>query len=315
MGLFDDTLGCMLMATVLNIWLFGFVSYQYGVYFRSRYDDRLPLKVSGFGNLAGLNNFGRLMGRIVLDVLWALPSVVLFVTASSGLTHLFFSWRIYRLTRNFYILGMLVTIQLATLALGFVTGVRSVQVTQFTDYPSVSTILTVWLAMQTATDITISILLIWIFSVSRTAFAPTNAVLKRLIRGALQTGVISAMLSLGYLLGFALAPNLLVWQVFAYCSVRIYPITLMDTLVCRAELKEKLNGSNRDSGNNNNNNNNNNRERDREAFQLQPSVSQGVIRIHTQIQQETDMDPSMLDRKTRARAQADAIGSQFPDMI
>jgi len=62
----------------------------------------------------------------------------------------------------------------------------------------------------------------------------------------------------------------------------------MDTLVCRAELKEKLNGNSRDSGGNNN----------REAFQLQPSASQGVIRIHTQVQQETDtIDPSALDRK------------------
>ncbi|KAK7461797.1 hypothetical protein VKT23_008229 [Stygiomarasmius scandens] len=61
----------------------------------------------------------------------------------------------------------------------------------------------------------------------------------------------------------------------------------MDTLISRTDLKEKLNSNSHSGGNNHNH----------DAFQLQPSVSQGVIRIHTQVQQETDVDASALDRK------------------
>ncbi|THU81177.1 hypothetical protein K435DRAFT_809294 [Dendrothele bispora CBS 962.96] len=285
MGALDSTLGSMLIATATNLWFFGLASYQYGLYFRTRYNDRLPLKatvvvlcaldctnsalalyttyyylVSGFANLATLNT-----------VLWAIPAVILFINASSGITHFFFSWRIFQLTRSHYIFGALLVMQVATVSVGIVTGVHALQVNS--------------LSLESY-----SALLIWIFRISRTAFAPTNAVLNRMMRGALQTGVISSAFSIGYLLSFVLAPGNLIWMVFGYCLGRIYSITLMDTLICRHELKEKL--ANSHSGGINHS---------PDAFQLQPSASQGVIRIHTQVQQETDVDPSTLDGKYGVR--------------
>ncbi|THU84211.1 hypothetical protein K435DRAFT_971280 [Dendrothele bispora CBS 962.96] len=321
MGALDSTLGSMLIATATNLWFFGLASYQYGLYFRTRKwfflldrgessdkrenwrqvtNDRLPLKatvvvlcaldctnsalalyttyyylVSGFANLATLNT-----------VLWAIPAVILFINASSGITHFFFSWRIFQLTRSHYIFGALLVLQVATVSVGIVTGVHALQVNSFAAYSVVSNILTSWLSLQAAVDILLSALLIWIFRISRTGICSTNAVLNRMMRGALQTGVISSAFSIGYLLSFVLAPGNLIWMVFGYCLGRIYSITLMDTLICRHELKEKL--ANSHSGGINHS---------PDAFQLQPSASQGVIRIHTQVQQETDVDPSTLDGK------------------
>ncbi|KAF5364785.1 hypothetical protein D9758_009279 [Tetrapyrgos nigripes] len=355
MGLFDDTLGCMLLATAVNMWLFGLSSYQYGVYARSRYDDRLPLRatvlslfildmgmtaigmystymylVSNFSNLNALNSrsTSHLDQQLRADIectrravgasssysfhycCFNIDPLLLFLEASmlncGRINYAVLTInnidRIFRLTRSPYILCGLLLIQTAAFALGLVTGIRSVRVGTFENYPSVRGILTAWLSLQTAVDVVVSVLLVWIFRISRTAFAPTNAVLNRLVRGALQTGIFSSLLSIGYLVAFVTQPDKLVWQVFAYASVRIYSITLMDTLVCRSELKEKLNGASGGSGGNGNGGH-------REAYQLQPSASQGIIRIHTQIQQETDVEPSSLDRKY---APEDEAGNIYP---
>ncbi|KAF5341376.1 hypothetical protein D9758_012297 [Tetrapyrgos nigripes] len=194
---------------------------------------------------------------------------------SSGITHFFFSWRIFRLTRNVYIFGPLLIFMFTAYGLGVATAVKSFQVNSFASYGQVSDLITAWLSVQAFVDLQITIVLIWIFRHSRTAFASTNAVLNR-------TGVISSAFSLGYLLAFVLAPDELIWMIFGYCLGRVYSITLMDTLLSRTKLKDKLNGA---KSNDNN-----------DVFQLQPSAGQG-IRIHTQVQQETDFEPTVLDRK------------------
>jgi len=61
-----------------------------------------------------------------------------------------------------------------------------------------------------------------IFSRSRTGIRKTDAVLDRLIRGAIQTGFFIGIFSLGSLITFVLLPNTSLYAIFSIPLGRIY---------------------------------------------------------------------------------------------
>jgi len=64
--------------------------------------------------------------------------------------------------------------------------------------------------------------LVFVFSRSRTGYRKTDAVLNRLIRGAIQTGLFASTFSLGNLVTFVLFPSTTLYGMFAIPIGRIY---------------------------------------------------------------------------------------------
>ncbi|KAF8904577.1 hypothetical protein CPB85DRAFT_1437761 [Mucidula mucida] len=295
MGDYDNTLGFMLLGTFINTFLLGLVSYQFAVYFASKFNDPLWLKlmvvsllITDFfhsGSLIYLcwyyvvTNYAN--PGVLTHAYWPLPFTGVLTSIAAMITHVFLSWRYYSLTKNVYIYVFLLCAATTSMALGFTTGIRCWQLGEFVLFLEVVGVITGWLVCQAALDIIIAALLSWTFFMSRTGFHRTDDVLKRLIRGSIQTGLLAALWSIGDLVGFLVSPESWIYFFFATCIGRMYTNTLMDTLNCRRSLKVAISGT-RDIETN-------------DAYQLQATTTQsGPIRIKTVT--ETVIDAQELNK-------------------
>ncbi|TFK37449.1 hypothetical protein BDQ12DRAFT_724281 [Crucibulum laeve] len=96
---------------------------------------------------------------------------------------------------------------------------------------------TCWLVLQTATDLILNGLLIYILARQRTGVQRTDTVLKRLIRGAVQSGLFVTVFAMGDLFSFRFRSATNLYAMFAYPIGRVYTNTLMDTLNTRVNLR------------------------------------------------------------------------------
>jgi hypothetical protein len=77
-------------------------------------------------------------------------------------------------------------------------------------------------ACHEGTHIRSPVTLVIVFSRSRTGFRKTDSVLKRLIRGAIQTGLFAGLFSIADLITFIALPNTDLYAMFATPIGRIY---------------------------------------------------------------------------------------------
>lgn len=117
------------------------------------------------------------------------------------------------------------------------------------ELPRITPLVIAWLSMQVAVDAFITSTLIYFnlnnvktdrelpatliiaFSRSRTGFRKTDTVLNRLIRGAIQTGLLAGIFSMGDLISFVVLPTTNLYGMFAIPIGRIYTnVSLQHTM-------------------------------------------------------------------------------------
>jgi hypothetical protein len=108
------------------------------------------------------------------------------------------------------------------------------------ELPRITSLVIAWLSMQVVVDTFITSTLVHsnlqrectdsqspatlviVFSRSRTGFRKTDTILNRLIRGAIQTGLLSVIFSAGDLITFVVFPNTTIYVMLAIPVGRIY---------------------------------------------------------------------------------------------
>ncbi|KAI5989218.1 hypothetical protein F5J12DRAFT_969072 [Pisolithus orientalis] len=115
--------------------------------------------------------------------------------------------------------GIVITMALPTFGLGIACGIEAWFIHVLADMP-----------------LTLSIIL----ARAKSGLPTTDSVLRRLIRGAIQTGLFAIIFSLGELITFLLLPNANFYGMFGVPVGRIYSNTLLDTLPVREKLKKEL---------------------------------------------------------------------------
>ncbi|KAG6329938.1 hypothetical protein ID866_9151 [Astraeus odoratus] len=153
---------------------------------------------------------------------WPYPFTPIGTACTALITHLFLSYRIWRLTNTKFLSGIIVAMAIPTFALGIVCGVKAWIIHVNADMPRISNIVTAWLSMQVATDVFITAILSITLSRAKTGYGPMDTVLRRLIRGAIQTGLFASIFSLGDLISFLTLPNTNFYGMFAIPIGRIY---------------------------------------------------------------------------------------------
>lgn len=257
MGLYDETLGTLLVGIFFNTYLYGIVCYQFALYYQANFNDRLPVKcmvlflffLDTFHSMAAIymawvymvTNYAN--PAALQYAAWPYPFTPIGTAAAAFVTHMFLGDRIYRLTHNKVLFGIIIAMALPTFALGIACGVKAWIIHVIADMPHINKLATAWLTMQVVVDIFITGTLSIILARAKTGWSATDTVLRRLIRGAVQTGLFASIFSLGDLISFLALPTTNFYGMFAIPIGRIYSNTLLDTLLVREKLKSQMTSS------------------------------------------------------------------------
>lgn len=254
MGPYDQILGPLLIGILFNTYLYGIVTYQFASYYRADFNDRLAVKcavafllvldtvhsialiymvwvymVTNYTNPTALQYFA-----------WPYPFTPIGTALAALVTQIFLGDRIYRLTHNKVIYGIVIMMALPAFGLGIACGIEAWFIHVLADVPRVNGLATAWVVMQVIVDTFLTVTLSIILARAKTGLPITDGVLRRLIRGAIQTGVFAIIFCLGELITFLLLPNASFYGMFGVPVGRIYSNTLLDTLLVREKLKKEL---------------------------------------------------------------------------
>ncbi|EKM82090.1 hypothetical protein AGABI1DRAFT_105442, partial [Agaricus bisporus var. burnettii JB137-S8] len=216
--------GPMLIGTVFNLLLFGVMIAQVYFYFTSYARDRLFLKlfvlalfavdatnsvfnvvfiyvclVLHFGDADYLKvtnwqfatgdgaSFER--GRILLNYTRGGNVGPTLTAVIALMVQLFFTWRVYVLTRNRLLVVIVGLLALASAVCGCLTTWEVIAIPQFARFQNFRGIVIVWLAAAACADIMITIILVWHLQKHKTGFRGSDMVVDRIIRLTVQTGL------------------------------------------------------------------------------------------------------------------------------
>jgi len=263
MGLYDMTIGTLLVGIFINTFLYGFVTYQFAVYHRTKFDDRPAVKymvlflfvldtfysvlaiymawlyiVTNYDNPVGLSEV----------VLWPFAFTPVCTALTALVTHIYLGYRIWRFTNSNILHGAVIVLMTCSFILGASTSGEGFTLTTLSESPRITPVATAWLSMEVVVDSFITTTLVIIFSRSRTGFRKTDTILNRLIRGSVQTGLFTVVFSTCDLITFLLYPNSNLYGVFSIPIGRIYTNTLLDTLLVRESLKAEMDGTDQVNG-------------------------------------------------------------------
>jgi hypothetical protein len=170
----------------------------------------------------------------IVELNWTFCAISPVTGIMAAWVQIFYAWRIYMLSKWKVLPLLIIAIALmqmsATIAIG--VGIPLLQeVTQLHVYYK-RTI--VWLGGAAAADVIIAItMLYFLFSVRRHGFSDTQRVINRLIRGTVETGVVTAACALTELILFQVSPKTNLHIFFSAMLAKIYYNALMTSLNSR----------------------------------------------------------------------------------
>ncbi|KAJ7867746.1 hypothetical protein B0H14DRAFT_2730902 [Mycena olivaceomarginata] len=238
MGEYDTDVGPILLGIFLNTYLYGLVANQYMNYVNHKFNDPawiraivIILFVLDTTHSAVVTNFNN--PNILSTVDWTIPFTGTVVATSAVVTQVFLIHRVFKLTKNKWLVVFLATLSIGGYGCGCIASVKSGIIKEVGKFRQILPLAIGWLALLCITDLLITAILIFVFVHSKTGFRHTDTIINRLIRGAIQTGLFVSMFALGDLFCFVFAPTTSFYLIFAYPIGRIYTNTLLDTLNAR----------------------------------------------------------------------------------
>ncbi|KAI0301410.1 hypothetical protein BC826DRAFT_564329 [Russula brevipes] len=252
----DRALGVLLIAILLNAFLFGVVTQQLYSYWMSRFEDTIYVKLfvvaqfalvvvqsSMYWQLAwSLYVTGLSQVVNVKSVTWqglagAVCRVVLIMMAN-----VFLASRIYSLTRSRLQSGLVLAFSTAA----FITGIVTIWTT-WTSKPILSptsaserAATAVWNVLQVITECLIMLFFSRALVASRSGLETSNSVVNHLIRNVIQIGLIATIWSLATLGTSFLLPQNTVYTLFDATCGSIYVHMIYDGLLSRPRLRSRL---------------------------------------------------------------------------
>ncbi|KAJ7096861.1 hypothetical protein C8R44DRAFT_812361 [Mycena epipterygia] len=247
----DLVVGVYLLGILFNTFLYGFVLAQFLTYFNTKSNDPLWIQAVVWSLLfldtlhsavevyavwqIGVDNFGNFASFATVS--WVIPFTAAATAVAAVITQLFLAYRVFFLTKNKILVGIIGVSSILSLVLGCIAGILSGIIKEVAKFGTIVPFAVSWLSLQSATDFLITVSLITVLSRSRTGFRKTDAIITRLIRGAIETGTFASVFALGDLFFFTFFRTTNVYAMFAFPIGRIYTNTLLHTLNSRADLR------------------------------------------------------------------------------
>ncbi|KAJ7806518.1 hypothetical protein B0H14DRAFT_2875440 [Mycena olivaceomarginata] len=154
--------------------------------------------------------------NILNTVDWMIPFTGITVATSGVVTQVFLIHRVFKLTKNKWLVVFLTALSIGGYVCGWITCVKSGIMKDVEKLPQVLPLAIGWLALMCIADLLITAILIFVLVHSKTGFRHTDTIINRVIRGAIQTGLFVSMFALGDLFSSIFAPRTSFYLMFAY---------------------------------------------------------------------------------------------------
>ncbi|KAJ6606011.1 hypothetical protein DFH09DRAFT_244 [Mycena vulgaris] len=207
------------IGTLFNWALFGVLALQVGIYFMAFPRDRAYSKIlvlfvfaiEILETMANTRDTVRVFGAgwgdfaVLDDVGWAWLSVPIIGSISAFIGQAFFAWRIYVIGQTLYIPALIIVITTCQLGAGIKTGIDICSAKRFSQlqYTNV-TPTAIWLAATAVCDLVIvSSTVFFLLKSRKPEFRKTNAILSKIIKLTVETGMLCALFAIFDLYLFA----------------------------------------------------------------------------------------------------------------
>ncbi|ESK84783.1 hypothetical protein Moror_554 [Moniliophthora roreri MCA 2997] len=246
--------GPIFLGNIFNWGLFGALSVQTYLYYLAFPRDRsIPKGIVASVYVFELvqtilctkdafNNFGFGWGNMEafdqVGLIWF--SVPMMTGIVSCAVQLFFAWRIWIISRSFYIPIVIGVLSLVQCSGSIWAGVHCKEIgvwSELQEQNQAATIL--WLGGTAACDVLITVTMLYYLSTSRNGFRATNAILVKFIRLTIETGLITSTFAVLDLMFFLIFKHANYHLVPATCLSKFYSNSLMVLLNARIRI---LNG-------------------------------------------------------------------------
>ncbi|KAI5892029.1 uncharacterized protein SCHCODRAFT_02625079 [Schizophyllum commune H4-8] len=246
----DQTIGAMSIGFSLSCLLFGVLSTQVFIYFR-----RYPHDMYGYKAFVVCIWMLELIGQVLIghavyyytvshfaeplvfitgNVIWTLIVQIIFGDIVGSLVKACFALRVYRFSgRNWWVTGGIFILILGQFGLGIAYSQRSFVLDRLVFLPKLKTIATLALSANVATDATIALSLCFFLGKYRTGHRKSDTMVNKLTAYAINTGLLTSLISLATLLLYNLRPQTFEFMAMFFVLSKLYAITLMCTLTTR----------------------------------------------------------------------------------
>ncbi|KAI0258099.1 hypothetical protein BC834DRAFT_136927 [Gloeopeniophorella convolvens] len=248
--------GAMLLAILINAYVYGIVTQQFISYWEHGYKDSRSLKL--FVGLVFLIN------SVQNSTLWFLawmcfvhtpsrpeykmPSWPLYFVPMADslvvfLANTFLCARIYRLTQSGMRLWIGAVLSVASLMAGVASTLAGwiVQPTSSRHDDAIGIGVFIWHGLQILTDSGIMLMLTHALLKSRSGISKSDSLVYHCIRCVVQTGCIATIWSIAETITWWTVTDTTTYTIFNFSAGTIYTYAIYDTLLSRTRLRERLN--------------------------------------------------------------------------
>lgn len=240
----------MLLGVFLNMILYGILIVQMLSYFKMYRNDSLYMKLF-VGYLLVVETANTALDMHImyepLILNFGLPDTIkrfptLFVTEPliivlvSTPIQLFFAWRIYKVTRSYWVPAVIFLFSIAALAGGVWTTAKLGIIQLFSRKPELHTPALLWFLSASVADICITVALVVSLTRRKTGFERTDSVIDKIIRMSVQTGAVTAFFAVADVIFFMALPRTALNFIWDLALSKLYSNCLLSTLNARETL-------------------------------------------------------------------------------
>ncbi|KAG9217885.1 hypothetical protein CCMSSC00406_0005255 [Pleurotus cornucopiae] len=242
--------GPMLLGVFLNMILYGILIVQMLSYFKMYRNDSLYMKLF-VGYLLVVETANTALDMHImyepLILNFGLPDTIkrfptLFVTEPliivlvSTPIQLFFAWRIYKVTRSYWVPAVIFLFSITALAGGVWTTAKLGIIQLFSRKPELHTPALLWFLSASVADICITVALVVSLTRRKTGFERTDSVIDKIIRMSVQTGAVTAFFAVADVIFFMALPRTALNFIWDLALSKLYSNCLLSTLNARETL-------------------------------------------------------------------------------
>ncbi|KAJ7041969.1 hypothetical protein C8F04DRAFT_1390831 [Mycena alexandri] len=248
----NSDLGALEIGALLSYWLFGVTTTQAYTYYGRFPNDPRKLKFLvalvcflelGHGICTGITVYQFLISdytrpELLVYVSDAMLAAILITTVIALCVQGFFSFRIYNLSRSPYIPLFTLFLSLSRTAVSLYAVIRlGLQNATFADFEQLSSILYANWAASTVNDLTTAATLAyWLHRQRANVHTRTVALVDKIIKWTLETGVILSTATTLTLILFATMPRNFIWIAMYIVQAKLYSNSFLASLNSRKAL-------------------------------------------------------------------------------
>ncbi|KAI0321991.1 hypothetical protein OF83DRAFT_1168012 [Amylostereum chailletii] len=249
------TLGALLVGGLIAVSVSGAVAVQTYLYFRMYLNDLLRIKamVLSIWLLDAMHsclisyslwfylvlNYGD--ARIADFIPASLALTVAITAIVTFVAHLFFSFRVFRLSQgNWYLFGPLCLLSLARLVAALVTTVKMANLHSFPAFlAEFMSLFTLGLSLSSVLDIMIAVSMCYYLHISRTGFGSIDHLIDIVMLYIFQNGALPCVVTVATMTCWLTMSNNLIFMGIYFGISKVYALSLLVSLNSRASLKRR----------------------------------------------------------------------------